>query len=73
MQSSDKDQAKNNKYITFPVCSQKILNHPINLCKRIISLKHIVYILKLLNQIMTNFVLKFSNRGGWKTKKKYFY
>lgn len=69
-QDLDKFQDKDGKYISLLFFLQKESNCLTNLSKGTRSLNYLIYILKLLYQVITNFALEFPGKKSLKTKKK---
>lgn len=72
-QDSEDHQDKSGRYISLLPYPQKELNSLTDLGKRIKSPNHLIYISKLPNQIIANFVFKFSSRKGSKASKNNLY
>lgn len=68
-QHLNKYQGKGDKYVLFFLCPQKESNRLINLSNRKTNLNHLVYIPKLLYQIIANFLLEFLGKKNLKAQK----
>lgn len=65
-QNSDKYLGKVSRYIFIFLCLQKKSNRLTNLGKEIKGLNQLIYIPKLLYQMIANFVLEFSDKKSLK-------
>lgn len=70
-QGLDKYQAKDGRYIFFHLCPPKKSNRLTNLGKKSRSLNYLIYIQKLLYQIIAYWILEFLNREGLKAQKNF--
>ena len=69
LHDNEKRQGLNNKYVPLLFHSQKS-NRSTDLDERTNNLNHLVYLPKLLFQIIANFALEFLGRKGLKIQKK---
>ena len=70
-QDLEEYEVKDSRYIPCSFCSQDKSNRSKDLGKGIRNLNHLVYIPKLPNQIIANFLLEFLDEGDSKAQKKY--